>query len=77
MTTTVTVSNIQAPVTARTLSIIGGNLFDIAAQYLNDATQWNRIAKANGLLDPFITGALILKIPALDATAGNGGILGA
>jgi nucleoid-associated protein YgaU len=34
------------------IQVSGGNLFAIAAQYLNDATQWIRIAQLNGLTDP-------------------------
>jgi hypothetical protein len=32
----------------------GSNLFQIAAQYLNDGTQWIRIAIQNGLYDPML-----------------------
>jgi hypothetical protein len=53
-----------------------GNLFAVAAQYLNDATQWNRIATLNGMIDPFFTGPITLTIPPADPASGNGGILG-
>jgi nucleoid-associated protein YgaU len=56
----------------RTITVAGGNLFAIAAKYLNDATQWNRIAQANNLLDPVVQGVQNLVIPAVDATAGGG-----
>jgi hypothetical protein len=56
----------------RTITVVGGNLFGLAAIYLNDATQWNRIAQANGLSDPVLTGLQTLKIPPVDATAGGG-----
>ena len=62
--------------TVQSITVAGGNLFAIAAQYLGDATQWNRIARANGLWDPMLTGIVTLKIPPIDANAGNGGILG-
>lgn len=59
----------------------GDNLFRIAAVYLGDATQWNRIAELNlaalgGVADPFIQpGALVtLLIPPVSRKAGNGGI---
>lgn len=58
-----------------TTTIAGGNLFALAAQYLGDATQWNRIAQLNGLTDFLIVGTTTLVIPAVDANAGNGGIL--
>lgn len=62
--------------TAKTITVAGGNLFAIAAAQLGDATQWNRIATLNGLTDPMIVGVVTLKLPPVDATAGNGGILG-
>ena len=56
----------------RTLTVAGGDLYRLALQYLNDATQWNRIAQANGLIDPMLTGLVTLHLPALDANAGGG-----
>lgn len=56
----------------RKVTVAGGNLFQLALQYLNDATQWNRIAQANGLIDPVVTGIVTLTIPAVDANAGGG-----
>ena len=61
----------------RTINVVGGNLFQIAAKYLGDATQWNRIAAANNIQDPFINGIYMnLLIPPVDPNASNGGILG-
>ena len=60
----------------RVITVTGGNLFALAAQYLGDATQWNRIAQLNRLLDPFLVGTITLTIPPVNAKAGNGGILG-
>jgi hypothetical protein len=56
----------------RTVTVTGGDLFHIALQYLGDATQWNRIAQANGLLDPVVTGTttLIMPAPNPDLTGG-------
>jgi nucleoid-associated protein YgaU len=69
---------ITAPTrTLQSITVAGGNLFQIAAQYLGDATQWNRIAQLNGLYDPMLTGIVTLKIPPVDPKVGNGGILGA
>lgn len=62
--------------TLKTITVAGGNLFAIAAQELGDATQWNRIARLNGMSDPMIIGIVDLVIPPIDANAGNGGILG-
>ena len=58
------------------VTIAGGNLFSLAAEYLGDATQWNRIARYNNLWDPMIVGTVTLWMPPVDANAGNGGILG-
>jgi L-ascorbate metabolism protein UlaG (beta-lactamase superfamily) len=56
----------------RTITVTGGNLFQVAAQQLGDATQWIRIAQANGLSDPMLTGLVTLNIPAADPSAGGG-----
>jgi hypothetical protein len=50
----------------------GGNLFALAAQYLNDATQWIRIAQANGLSDPQLFATNTIIIPPVNPTAGGG-----
>ena len=57
---------------ARTITVAGGNLFQIAAAELGDATQWNRIAALNGLADPVLSGMMLLRLPPLDANAGGG-----
>lgn len=56
----------------RTITVAGGNLYEIALQYLGDATQWNRIAQANDLIDPVVTGIVTLQIPSVDPKAGGG-----
>ena len=58
----------------QTIRVNGGNLYDLAAQYLGDATQWIRIAQQNGLSDPFIstTTPITLTIPDVDSTATGG-----
>lgn len=59
----------------RTILVTGGNLFRIAAEQLGDATQWLRIAQANGMSDPFLPGGqgpVPLRIPDTDAGAGGG-----
>lgn len=58
----------------RTVVVSGGDLYHLALQYLSDGTQWNRIAQANNLLDPVITGTVTLKIPSVNAQL-TGGIL--
>ena len=52
--------------------VAGGNLFSIAAIYLQDATQWIRIAQANNLSDPVLTGVTKLIIPDINLTLGGG-----
>ncbi len=56
----------------KTITVAGGNLYQLALQHLGDATQWNRIAQANGLLDPVIVGVVTLKIPSVNAAATGG-----
>lgn len=56
----------------RTITVVGGNLFRIAAEQLADATQWIRIAQLNGLSDPMLTGVVTLLIPEADPNAGGG-----
>ncbi len=56
----------------KTITTTGGNLFQLAFVYLSDAFQWNRIAKANNLIDPFLTGTVTLIIPPIDPNAGGG-----
>ena len=56
----------------RQITVVGGNLFRIAADELSDATQWIRIAQANQLTDYRISGVTTLIIPGSDQTAGGG-----
>ncbi len=57
----------------QTITVVGGNLFQIAAQYLGDATQANRIAQANGLADFFLVpGVQTLIIPDSDMSQTGG-----
>lgn len=54
------------------VTVVGGNLFALAAQYLGDATQWVRIAQANGLSDPVLRGVVTLVMPPVDPSATGG-----
>lgn len=47
-------------------------LTKLAVQYYGDASQWIRIAEANGLLSPFITQMTDITIPDLDPNAPKG-----
>ena len=56
----------------KTVTLAGGNMFQLAATELGDATQWIRIAQLNGLSDPMLSGVVILLIPDQDPNAGGG-----
>lgn len=56
----------------KTITIAGGNLFQIAAAELGDATQWIRIAQLNNLSDPMLSGVVTLLIPDPNPNAGGG-----
>ena len=68
---------ILSPVVARTLTLPYGNAFDLAARYLNDGTQVDRIMRLNPQLngDPFFTGVTTINLPPVVPNAGNGGII--
>lgn len=55
---------IQSPASQKTVTVGGGNLYQVAAQQYGDASRWTDIAKANGLSDPNLTGFNTLVIPA-------------
>jgi hypothetical protein len=56
------------------IRVSGTTMFALAAQYLNDATQWYRIAALNNINDPWIGALTTLLIPP-PQTFSNGGIL--
>lgn len=56
----------------RNITVVGGNMFRLAAEQLDDATQWIRIAQANNLTDPIIVGVVSLRLPDRDPAAGGG-----
>ena len=56
----------------QTITITGGNLFQIAATELGDATQWIRIAQLNNISDPMLIGIVLLTIPDIVSDAGGG-----
>jgi nucleoid-associated protein YgaU len=58
------------------ITVVGGDLYRLAAKCYGDATQWYRIAAANGLTDPIVPGPTSLIIPDPVAQPTNGGILG-
>lgn len=56
----------------KTITVSGGNLFQIAATNLGDATQWIRIAQLNALDDPMLQGLVTIKLPEVDPAATGG-----
>ena len=57
---------------ANRIAVAGGNLFRIASEQLDDATQWIRIAQLNGISDPMLTGLTTLLLPPKNPSAGGG-----
>lgn len=56
----------------RSITTSGSNLFRVAMEQLNDATQWIRIAQLNEIGDPWIDGVRVLQLPPTDPNAGGG-----
>lgn len=69
--------NIPSATAVKTITANGGNLFRISLDNLNDALQWNRIASANHIIDPFlpINDVTTLIIPQVNKAASDTGIL--
>lgn len=58
----------------KSITVAGGNLFDLASKAYGDATAWTTIARANGLTDPVLTGVQAVTIPVV--SDGGGGVYG-
>jgi hypothetical protein len=56
----------------RTVTVVGGDLFHVAAAELGDATQATRIASLNGLTDFNLSGIVVLHIPPRDMSLTGG-----
>ena len=54
------------------VTVAGGDLYRLALAHLGSAEQWTRIAQANGLVDPVLTGVVTLTIPPRDGTQTGG-----
>lgn len=69
---------LQTPVISPTITLPGGNAFAVAAKYLGDPLQVDRIMAQNPALgfDPWFVGVTNLTIPPTKANAGMGGIFG-
>jgi len=55
-----------------TITVLSGNLFQIAAFYMGDAMQWINIAHVNHIRDPMISAQTTLVIPASSPAFENG-----
>jgi hypothetical protein len=55
------------------ITVTGGNLYALAAQYYGDATMWWWIAQTNGLTDPMLPATTFnLVIPGYDPSTTGG-----
>jgi hypothetical protein len=64
---------------SKTITVVGGNLFDVAAKYYKDATGWVAISRANPSLkgDPNITGTQTIALPPTNTAASSDGVANA
>jgi hypothetical protein len=58
----------------RTITVSGGNLYDVAAREYGDSTAADQIMQANDLNDPTLTGNVTLAIPPYNPGQANGGV---
>ncbi len=58
-----------------TATVTNTTLFQVAAIYLLDATQWSRIASLNNLSDPMVVGTITLLIPPPGASVNLSAVL--
>jgi hypothetical protein len=56
----------------KTVTTIGGNLFEIAAVELGSALQWINIARTNKLTDPMLSGQNQITIAPYSSTLEDG-----
>lgn len=54
------------------ITVIGGNLFAVAAEHLGDALQWINIAQINNIKDPMLSGQVCLFIPTSNSAFADG-----
>ena len=54
------------------VTVASVTLFEVAAQYLGDATLWTQIAALNGITDPWLQGLVSLNVP---EPVLNGGVI--
>jgi hypothetical protein len=56
----------------RTITVVGGNLFQIAAKEFDNPLHWIIIARINHLIDPFLTGQTQLMISPISSAFSDG-----
>jgi hypothetical protein len=64
---------------SKSIAVVGGNLYDLAAKYYKDATGWVAISRANPSLggDPNISGTQNIAIPPTNNAAAADGVANA
>jgi hypothetical protein len=64
---------------SKTITVVGGNLYDVAAKYYKDATGWVAISRANPALggDPQINGTQTIALPPTNNAAAADGVANA
>ena len=64
---------------SKSITVVGGNLYDLAAKYYKDATGWVAISRANPSLggDPNISGTQTIAIPPTNNAAAADGVANA
>ena len=67
---------IASTIPAKSITVSGTTLFQIAMQEFGDALQWVAIAELNGLADPWIDGQTAILIPPVVPSGPQTGILG-
>jgi hypothetical protein len=61
---------------SKSITVVGGNLYDLAAKYYKDATGWVAISRANPSLggDPNISGTQNIAIPPTNSASSSDGV---
>lgn len=54
------------------VTVVGSNLYQVAAEQLGSALQWINIAKLNNLVDPVLSGQTRLLIPPFSSAFSDG-----
>jgi hypothetical protein len=59
---------IEQGASGQIITVNNANLYQLAAQYYGDATKWNTIAQANGLIDPVVQATISIEVFSLFLT---------